>query len=341
MKLLILTQIVDQNDHSLGFFHSWIEELSTYFEKITVICLKEGAHSLPQHVSVVSLGKERGTSRPVRLWLLLRYSLAHRNEYDSVFVHMNQEYILAAGLLWKFLGKPIYMWRNHYAGSILTDIAATFCKNVFCTSKFSYTAKYRKTILMPIGVNLALYHNTGVRRIPRSVLFYARLSPSKRPHVLIEALVMLKKKGVVYTADIYGTALPKDEEYLMRLKRRVTESGLDGQIKFYPGTPPAEGPAIFSAHEIFVNLGESGMYDKTLFEAAACGSLVIAASKDWASLVHGRVVESEESLAQVIEETLSFSQEEQEAARATFRRAVEEHSLSVLGERLAKTMLAN
>ena len=66
---------------------------------------------------------------------------------------MNQEYVLIAGWLWKLLGKRTYLWRNHYAGSWLTDVAAVFCTKVFCTSKHSYTVKYKKTVLMPVGVD--------------------------------------------------------------------------------------------------------------------------------------------------------------------------------------------
>ncbi|HWB33730.1 MAG TPA: glycosyltransferase [Candidatus Paceibacterota bacterium] len=340
MKLLICTQVVDRNDPYLGFFHAWVEEFSKHFEQITVICLKEGAHALPQNVRIMSLGKEKNTSRPTRLWRLVRYAIACRSDYDAVFVHMNQEYILAAGWLWKLFGKRIYMWRNHYAGSLLTDIAALFCTHVFCTSRFSYTAKYRKTELMPTGVDTALYRDMSAGRTPRSILFYARMSPSKRPDMLVEALGILRQKGLAFSADIYGTPLPKDEEFLQMLKRRVDELRLADAVKFYLGTAPAEGPAIFSAHEIFVNLGASGMYDKTLFEAAACGCLVLAASRDWAQRVGGAPVTDERSLAAALEKELSLSETEREEQKAALRRAAQENSLSSLGGRLASAMRA-
>ncbi|HVZ76236.1 MAG TPA: glycosyltransferase [Candidatus Paceibacterota bacterium] len=340
MRLLVCTQVLDRNDPYLGFFHAWVEELSTHFEKITVICLKEGSHALPENVRVLSLGKENNSSRPARLWRLLHYAASHRGEYDAVFVHMNQEYILAAGWLWKFFGKRIYLWRNHYAGSVLTDIAAAFCTKVFCTSKFSYTAKYAKTELMPIGVNTTLYRDTGAVRKPRSILFYARMSPSKRPDILVEALGLLQQRGVAFVADIYGTPLHKDEEFLAKLKRRVEGLGFADVVTFYPGTAPADGPAIFSAHEIFVNLGASGMYDKTLFEAAACECLVVAASKDWTDLVDGTVVTDEISLAGILEKELSLTESEKQAQKASLRRAVEDNSLEKLGERLASALRA-
>lgn len=76
MKLLICTQTVDREDPVLGFFCSWIAEFAKRCEKVTVICLKEGAHTLPNNVVIYSLGKERGaTSRlkyATRFWKLIR-----------------------------------------------------------------------------------------------------------------------------------------------------------------------------------------------------------------------------------------------------------------------------
>ena len=131
MKLLIVTQKIDKNDPILGFFHRWIEEFANHWESIEVICLYKGTYSLPENVKVHSLGKEKGESRIKYIFNFYKNIFALRNKYDGVFVHMNQEYILLGGLLWRIFGKNIYMWRNHHSGSILTDIAAFFCKRVF------------------------------------------------------------------------------------------------------------------------------------------------------------------------------------------------------------------
>ncbi len=58
MKLLILTQKVDKNDPTLGFFHRWIEEFANHYENLTIICLEKGIYTLPKNVQVLSLGKE-------------------------------------------------------------------------------------------------------------------------------------------------------------------------------------------------------------------------------------------------------------------------------------------
>src|ERR1700722_5572507 len=109
MKLLILTQKVDINDPILGFFHSWINTLSLRFEKVTVICLEKGQYNLPPNVKVLSLGKEYRRSRFNYVKKFYSYIWSERDEYDAVFVHMNQEYVLLGSLFWKLWNKEVMM----------------------------------------------------------------------------------------------------------------------------------------------------------------------------------------------------------------------------------------
>lgn len=303
MKLLIITQKVNKDDPILGFFHGWIKEFSKHFEFITTICLEKGEYDLPANVKVLSLGKEESfnvkaqnpNTKPessrflnqvkytCRFW---SYIWQERKKYDAVFVHMNQEYILLGGLFWLLLGKKVYMWRNHHAGSFLTDLAAFFCTKVFCTSKYSYTAKYRKTFLMPVGIDTDLFKRQGnIQRDRHSVLFLGRISPVKRPDLLIDVLVKLHNDGKDFTASFYGDSLPKDRIYHDSLIKKVLDAGLSEKIKFYPGIPNNETVDVYNKHEIFVNLSSSGMYDKTIFEAMACECLVLASNRNLKGLI--------------------------------------------------------
>lgn len=333
MRLLITTQVVDSKDPFLGFFHGWLLEFSKHFEHIHVVCLKEGEHKLPANVTVHSLGKEHGVSRIGYVFRLLRYIWTLRGEYDAVFVHMNQEYILLAGWLWKLLGKRIYMWRNHYAGGLFTDVAAMFATKVFCTSAHSYTAKYKKTVVMPVGVDTELFAPSAVLRAPRSVLFFSRFAPAKKPDMLLEALGVLHGERVQFRASFYGDALPQDAAYRENVIKRAGELGLGEKVAFYPGVPHTEAPDVFSKHEIFVNLSSSGTYDKTMFEAAACGCLVLASSPDFAAIA-GRqflVTEDSKAVADKLHEFLALLQSEREdLARKLRETVVRGHDLTHL-----------
>lgn len=285
MRLLLVTQAVDIEDPYLGFFTRWIEEMAPRFESIEVVCLKSGTYALPANVRVHSLDKERGrVSRLRYAWRFLALAWKLRRGYDAVLVHMNQEYVLLGGFLWKLLGKRIYMWRNHHVGSAFTRIAASFCTKVFTTSRHSYTAKYRKTMLMPVGVDTERFHpDERVARKKHSILFLARMSPSKDPLMLLEALHILDEKGIAFTATFAGPVLPEHESYYRSVIARAEAYGLSDRVAFLPGIPNHELPDLYRAHEAFVNCARSGMFDKTIFEAAASGCFVLALSDDFAA----------------------------------------------------------
>ncbi len=338
MKLLLFTQALDTNDPVLSVYHRWVAEFAKHFESIIVVCLKKGEYNLPGNVKVLSLGKEEGIGRFGYVTRFYKYIF--RQKYDVVFIHMNQEYILLGGLFWKMMGKRVYMWRNHHAGSILTDVAAAFCTQIFCTSKFSYTAKYKKTSIMPVGVDTDLFRRLSeVPKLPRSILFLARIAPVKSPHIFIEALRLLKARQIDFKASIYGDSLDKDREYHQSLRNIVKDDNLSDFVAFHAGIPNEKTIETYNNHEIFVNLSSSGMYDKTIFEAMACETLTLATNKNLEGLVQGLFIAQEddaESIASKLEKLLSLSSDEKATWGKELRRvAVEHHSLRELGSKLA------
>ena len=343
MKLLVVTQALDLDDPLLSAYHDWVGALAHEAESIEAVCLKEGRHALPSNVTVHSLGKEKGERSSIQYALsFLGLAWRLRGSYDSVFVHMNEEYVLIGGPVWKLLGKRVYMWRNHYDGSWLTDIAAFWCANVFCTSKRSYTAKYTKTLFMPVGVNTERFSAVGNEtRVAGSILFFSRIAPSKRVELFIDALALLKEKGIAFTARIVGTAPPEFEEYAAMLAERVASNGLSNCVTFAPGVPNPETPAIFRSSELYVNCSPSGMLDKIIFEAAASGCLVISESEDMSAFGFSDVTYesgSAVSLAEKIEYLLLVDESEKQTLRARLLNLAQENSLKGLAQKLTNHM---
>lgn len=343
MRLLFVTQALDLDDPVLSVYHEWAKMLAGISTSMEAVCLKEGRHDLPDTVTVHSLGKERGGVSSVRYALRFFWlSWKLRNSYDVVFVHMNQEYVLISGLLWKLLGKKVYLWRNHYAGSWLTDIAAAFCEKVFCTSTHSYTAKYRKTVLMPVGVNTERFVVQGAQeRVPRSILFFSRIAPSKRVDMFVEALGILKDRGVLFVASVVGSASQEHEDYAKSVLTRATELGLDEQVRFVPAVLNEDAPGVYRTHEIYVNCSPSGMFDKMLFEAAASGCIVLAESEDFKKAgFDDSTYESDSSvsLAGRIEQLLELSETRRRDIQDRLSGLAHLHSLSALSAALAKEL---
>ena len=264
MKLLILTQKVDKNDPVLGFFHGWLKEFAHKFEGIIVICLSEGERSLPSNVKVLSLGKEEGASRVKYLWRFYKYIWQERKDYDAVFVHMNQEYVLLGWEWWWLMRKKIYLWRNHAKGNILTRLAALFSAKVFYTSPQSYTARFKKAVQMPVGVDTDYFKpDPSVERIPNSILFLGRISPVKKVLEFVEWFNTLDSK---FSATVAGAALPKDKQYEVLVKSIAHD-----RIRFIGAINQEGARRLYQTHELYVNKTPAGSFDKTIFEALACG----------------------------------------------------------------------
>jgi len=345
MRILICTQIVSRKDSSLGFFTRWIEELAAHAQRIEVVCLQEGEYSLPSHVRVQSLGKEHGAPPMRKLVYALRFYAAlwrARTAYDVVLVHMNQEYVLLAGFFWRLTGRRVFMWRNHYAGSFITDIAALFCHRVFYTSKMSYTAKYKKAVQMPVGVDVeSVRMDVPVERMPHSVLFLARLEESKRPDLLLEALGILHARGVDFRATIVGGPTDPASAYPERLQALAKELGIGELVSFTGAVQNTETFRQYRSHEIFVNCSLSGMLDKTMFKAVASGCLVLTASSDFGELAGEEYLYrygDAEDLSKKLERFLSFGPDMRQGNLKRLEQVIQANTLPALAERLITEM---
>ena len=149
MRLLIITQKVDINDDLLGFMHGWIIEFARHCKQVIVICLEKGEYELPENVKVLSLGKEVSRSKIQYLKRFYQYIWQERKNYDSVFVHMNKEYVILGGVFWKLWGKRIALWYNHLKGNIVSRLSSVLADVIFFTSPFSFFSKSKKAKIMP------------------------------------------------------------------------------------------------------------------------------------------------------------------------------------------------
>ena len=348
MNLLLVTQKVDKEDPVLGFFHKWIEELSKKFKSIKIICLEEGEHSLPENVQVFSLGKLKKVassqylaSRVRYVWNFYKYIWRLRKEYDAVFVHMNQEYVLLGGMFWKVFGKKIYFWRNHPKGNFLTRIAVAFSEKVFCASDSAFTAKFGKTEVMPVGIDTSIFNlesrilNLESRK--RNILFLGRMDRIKRPELLIEALNILNKQGVDFVSNFYGDPTPGTQDFYDNLKNKVSSLNLSQKINFYKGVPNYKTPDIYSQHRVFVNLTPSGSMDKTILESVACGCIPVVVNNFFREIFDPNMIVKEDAkdVSNKIKFWLEASEEKVKQDSERLQKYVlENHSLNALIEKL-------
>ena len=343
MRLLIITRKVDINDDISGFFHRWIEKFSEKFDSLNVICLQKGEYSLPSNTKVFFLGKENGKSRIRELYKFYEYIWQLRKDCGAIFVHMNPIYVVLGGFFWKLYGKKIYLWHNHKNGNLITRLAILLSDVVFYTSPQSFSAKYKKSRIMPVGIDTEIFKPQNTKyKIQNTVLYLGRFSPVKNVDVLIEAANLLDKRGTNFTLNIVGQPGEGEEKHFKKIKDMA--EGLEDRrkIRFLGKVANYQTPEIYSQNDIFVNLTQAGSFDKTTLEAMACQSMVLVSNPVFEGIFPKELREilmfkerDAEDLAKKLAYLINLPKAEKEKIGREFREiVVKRHSLDGLVDKL-------
>jgi glycosyltransferase involved in cell wall biosynthesis len=279
MRLLITTQAVDLDDPVLGFFHRWIEEFAKHSEKVIVICLKEGRHSLPAHVEVYSLGKDKGGSsiRYAIRFIWLSWKL--RNRYDEVFCHMNPEYPLLMGWFWRFLHKPVLLWYIHPKAFLPLRIAHMFVNKVITATPRNLDFPKGKTVILSLGIDTEYFvPHTRASSIKLRITNVGRIAPVKRLEIMIKALEILQAKGIAYRFDQYGEALERDRKYDATIRAQSNSLQQSRNVLFHGPITQADARDVFAQSDIYINATPKGSFDKAQLEAMSSGCITVSSN---------------------------------------------------------------
>ncbi len=294
MRLLIITQKIDEQDAVLGFMHGWIAEFARQAENVVAICLEKGQVNLPDNVKVFSLGKEKLQTTNYKLqtfrhllysWRFVRYIVQLRNDYGAVFVHMNPEYIVLGGIFWKLWGKTITLWYAHKSVPWHLRTAHFFTDIVFTSTASGFRLPSRKVKVVGQGIDTDKFKAQNEKRKTREGIFkivtVGRITPVKDCDTLIEAIEIVRKNSELKIhVDIIGpTSIASDEIYLKQLKEKVVQKGLAEVIHFQGVVANKNLPNALAGYDLFVNMGQTGSLDKAVPEAMACGLPVLTCNE--------------------------------------------------------------
>ena len=240
MKLLICTQVVDKNDPVLGFFVRWIEEFKKHCE-VEVISLK-------------TLGRGGKVMRALRL-----VRLESTRKYEAVFVHMNPEYVVAAGWLWRLRGKKIALWYTHKSVDLKLRIAERFADVILTASKESFRLPSKKVCVMGHGIDTDFFTPDASVARNNSVLSVGRLMKSKRHDLAIRSAAREHRE-----LRIAGEG--PERKNLESLAR-----DLGVKVHFLGGLTQEHLRDEYQKASYLIHTSETGSLDKVVLEALACG----------------------------------------------------------------------
>lgn len=336
MKLLIVTQAVDKQDPVLGFFHEWLWEFAKHTEHLTVFALRVGEYDLPEHVTVVPL-RVGAKSRLKTILRFLRELYDRRASYDKVFVHMNPEYVLLGGPLWKLFGKSVVLWYTHKHVGLRLRLAELFVDHILTASKESLRLPSTKVLVMGHGIAMPERVVTRTKDNVLHIVTVGRIAPAKRIRELVRALSVLYVRDIPFTCSIIGApATATDEVYAQEIEKELAQEPYRNQVQFVGAIRHEYLPAHLASADVFVNLSLTGSLDKAVLEALSSGVPVVTSNEAFESLLrpNGLFIDSvdQEVVADAIVRAQSVSMDVlSQSVRAT-------HSLSALIPAILKVL---
>ncbi len=333
MKLLILTQKVDRADANLGFFHKWLEEFSTHAEQVTVITLEKGEYTLPSNVKVLSLGKEEHKSRLMYVLRFYKYIWQERKTYDAVFIHMNAEYAVLGGLVWNILGKKVGLWYTHKSVSWRLKIAEKFVTHIFSASQESFRLVTPKLIVTGHGIDTNFFSPKDISK-PRifTILSAGRISRVKNITLLIESIAQLRTKKPDVLLRIAGEAVTRDDiQYEHEIKLKLRTYKLKEHVHFIGPLANSQMDDFYRSGHVFVNVSDTGSFDKAVLEAMACGVHVLTSNEAFKSVLNPDFFVDKEP-GKIAEKLMALSTKPVDRALREF--VVNKNNLSILIKRI-------
>ena len=309
VKLLIVTQKVDENDAILGFFHRWVEEFAKHCERVTVICLYEGEHHLPGNVKVLSLGKEARVqgatlrssgakrksgkrsflARAKYILRFYRYIWRERKNYDAVFVHMNPIYVVLGGVLWRIWKKKIALWYTHKQVDLKLRVAEKLANVIFTASKESFRLPSKKVKIMGHGIDVERFTLKTVKNNKGGklhIITVGRISPIKDYETLVFAVEILVKKNIPICVSVIGDAPDaKQKMYASYIHSLIKEKNLELVFSFCGTIPNKNLVQALQKADVFVNMSHTGSLDKAILEAMAIGLPVLTSNEALVSIL--------------------------------------------------------
>jgi glycosyltransferase involved in cell wall biosynthesis len=114
----------------------------------------------------------------------------------------------------------------------------------------------------------------GLNNTDQLVVHVGNIRPGKGHDLLIDTAISLRERGV--EATIVSIGVEKNPGDLRRLQQRVSESGLNGRLRFLGRRPDALD--FIAAADVYVNPAEFEGLPVTILEAMALGRPVVATS---------------------------------------------------------------
>lgn len=252
MKLLVLTEKVDENDDRIGFFHGWILEFAKQVEQVAVLSRQKGAYDFPENVRILQFRS---------LPHLFRLVFREQKDYDAVFVHECKRYLFAGALAWLLFQRRVGFWNQ---------------------KENSFRILGARERIVGQGIDTDTFRPASGRAV-REIFDIVSVGTPDRAHdfeTLLAAAKTLHGWGKRFSMRIFGVAHTAEEDRrLRRLEKLIGESDLSEQVEFQGSVPNKELSRYVRGSDLFIGVSNTGTMSRSALEAMACAVPVLTCNE--------------------------------------------------------------
>ena len=227
------------------------------------------------------------SNKLIYIWKFYVHLWKERGSYDTVFIHMNPEYMVLGGPWWRLAGKKTALWYTHRQVNLKLKIAEFFTNTIFTVATESFKLKSNKIKIVGHGIPVEIFEKPKdfVRKDDKfRLVSVGRITPIKNFDILIEATNVLKKEiPNLEVVIVGGPTQTGDTEYFEKLKSLVSKYGLENTVHFAGSITNDKIREHYWNSDISINLCPTGGVDKVVLESMASGTLVLASNRAFQS----------------------------------------------------------
>jgi glycosyltransferase involved in cell wall biosynthesis len=353
MNLLLFNLATDNTHVTLSFGIRWINELARHFKHIDVVTMYEGTYTLPDNVSVWSVGREKGYSkfRRVLMFYLVVFRIIRRRRIDVVFTHMIHSFAILFWPIGKALGIRNALWYAHGAVPISLRFAHRAADAVVTSTPEGFRIPSRKVTFVGQGVDVSEFVRTAPNANPSEfrIVYVGRISPVKGIDQIIEALHGWRAPdGRPWRLDIVGAAAsPEEAIYEASLRAKQLDPAAGGRVHFHGRLGSAGVREYLRDADVFMSVSRNGSLDKVIVEAMSARCAVLSSNEAFLAIARKEGLldccldGTPNSIAEGLTRIAAMNESARENLTERLREiAVRDHSLDNLIGKLTKVLTA-
>jgi glycosyltransferase involved in cell wall biosynthesis len=332
-NLLVINYVMDNSHQVLSHQVEIVNQLSRYFDKVTVLTGDIGTYTVEPNVDVISYywkpgAKISSSLRFFKIFVIVIY----KNNFTSIFSHMTTIQSALIAPIAKIFNLKHYLWYAHVSKNIYLVFSSLFVDGIITSTYGSCPIKSKKVHEIGQMIDSQVFLKSDVCSYPISRFIHiGRFDSSKKIEEIILTIKRLRKTNKNFTLEIVGSPSSASSiRYSKNLRVKFNSDISEGWLIFSNKIDRSQIPDKLKSKDCFIHAFE-GSLDKTLIEATLVGIPVVTSNKEYLKSFGSWGFQPEKSYFLLEQEInallkLSFSDRKKEVMNR-YRIALENHEL--------------